>query len=159
MISVEEQLKSMKQQMIAKGYKSTIQREATMRVLLEHERDHMSAEDVYMRVKTRFPEIGLATVYRTLELLTELHLVEKMNFGDGVARFDLRSEDHEHMHHHMICSICGEVEEIQDDWLSELEQRVKREYGFNVSDHRLDFIGTFSSCKHGDCHRHRENAS
>ncbi|CAM3425787.1 MULTISPECIES: ferric iron uptake transcriptional regulator [Saccharibacillus] len=159
MISVEEQLKSMKQQMMAKGYKSTVQREATMRVLLEHERDHMSAEDVYMRVKERFPEIGLATVYRTLELLTELHLVEKMNFGDGVARFDLRSKDHEHMHHHMICSICGEVEEIKDDWLTELEQRVKREYGFNVSDHRLDFIGTFSSCKHGDCRRHCETAS
>jgi Fur family ferric uptake transcriptional regulator len=57
---------------------------------------------VFMLVKAKFPDIGLATVYRTLELLSELHIVEKMNFGDGVARFDLRDDDLEHMHHQLI---------------------------------------------------------
>jgi Fur family ferric uptake transcriptional regulator len=102
-------------------------------------------------VKQKYSEIGLATVYRTLELLAELHIVEKMNFGDGVARYDLRGEDHEHMHHHLICDVCGSLQEIKEDWLGELEERLEREYGFKVSDHRLDFTGTFKSCSSGHC--------
>ena len=73
------------------SYKLT-PREATVAVLLEHEEDHLSAEDVYLLVKEKAPEIGLATVYRTLELLTELKIVDKINFGDGVSRYDLRQE-------------------------------------------------------------------
>ena len=61
-----------KKQLHSSSYKLTPQREATVRVLLEHEEDHLSAEDVYLLVKENSPEIGLATVYRTLELLTEL---------------------------------------------------------------------------------------
>ena len=90
MSELENHIDRINQQLKAKGYKLTHQRAMTLRVLLENEQDHLSAEDVYMLVKKSYPEIGLATVYRTLELLTELHIVEKMNFGDGVARFDLR---------------------------------------------------------------------
>ncbi|MBN3526698.1 transcriptional repressor [Paenibacillus apiarius] len=146
-----ERLEKINQQLINKNYKLTSQREAVVRVLLEHESDHLSAEEVFMLVKDKYPEIGLATVYRSLELLSELHIVEKMNFGDGVVRFDLRGDDHEHMHHHMICSECGAVEEIQDDWLLELEERIEREFGFKVTDHRLDFIGRYHTCKNNVC--------
>lgn len=135
------------------GYKLTSQREIILRVLLEHEQDHLSAEDVYMLVKVKFPEIGLATVYRTLELLAELQIVEKMNFGDGVARFDLRGEDHEHMHHHLICELCGALAEIKEDWLTSLEERLEKEYGFQVLDHRLDFTGVYKECRDGECKR------
>lgn len=100
----------------------------------------------------------MATVYRTLELLCELHIVEKMNFGDGVARYDLRGNDHSHMHHHLICSVCGRLEEIKDDWLVELERRVEREYGFNVTDHRLDFKGTYGTCKRTGCKKAKAEA-
>lgn len=137
--------------LMANGYKLTSQREIILRVLLENEEDHLSAEGVFMLVKKKFSEIGLATVYRTLELLAELHIVEKMNFGDGVARYDLRGEGHEHMHHHLICDVCGSLQEIKDDWLFELEQRLEREYGFKVSDHRLDFTGTYQACSSGEC--------
>ncbi|MEK8127315.1 Fur family transcriptional regulator [Paenibacillus filicis] len=153
MMSIVDEIDKIKQQLMLKGFKLTPQREVTLRVLLENEQDHLSAEDVFMLVRERFPEIGLATVYRTLELLAELHVVEKMNFGDGVARFDLRSEDHEHMHHHLVCHVCGALKEIKDDWLLELEERLQHEYGFKVTDHRLDFIGTYDSCSRGDCKR------
>lgn len=153
MTTIAEQIGKINQHLTEKGYKLTPQREATLKVLLENERDHLSAEDVFMLVKGKFPEIGLATVYRTLELLCELHVVEKMNFGDGVARYDLRSDNHAHMHHHMICNECGSVKEIKDDWLHELEQRLEREYGFVVSDHRLDFMGTFRTCQESECKR------
>jgi len=156
MQQVEAEIEKINRQMAAKGYKLTVQRAVTLRVLLENEQDHLSAEEVFMLVKAKYPEIGLATVYRTLELLTELHIVEKMNFGDGVARFDLRSEDHEHMHHHLICHTCGALKEIKDDWLLELEERLLREYGFRVTDHRLDFTGHFKACNSTECKRQRK---
>jgi Fur family ferric uptake transcriptional regulator len=144
---MQVRIDKIKQQLQAQSYKLTPQREATVRVLLEHEEDHLSAEDVYMLVKEKSPDIGLATVYRTLELLSELHVVEKLNFGDGVARYDLRNENNRHHHHHLICVQCGSVEEIMEDWLGELEERLEREYKFQVLDHRLDFQGICRRCR------------
>lgn len=90
---MEERLNRVKQQLQQSSYKLTPQREATVRVLIENEKDHLSAEDVYLKVKDKAPEIGLATVYRTLELLAEIKVLDKINFGDGVARFDLRKKE------------------------------------------------------------------
>lgn len=159
MSAVSEHVARMNKQLTSRGYKLTTQREATLRVLLENEQDHLSAEDVFMLVKQKHPEIGIATVYRNLELFAELHIVAKMNFGDGVVRFDLRSDDHEHMHHHLICSACGALKEIKEDWLAELEERIEREYGFKVIDHRLDFTGTYQTCKDSECKRKHKAVS
>ncbi|QHW30250.1 transcriptional repressor [Paenibacillus rhizovicinus] len=144
---MESRIDKIKQQLQSQGYKLTPQREATVRVLLENEADHLSAEDVFMLVKDIAPEIGLATVYRTLELLSELHVVEKLNFGDGVARYDLRTDNNKHHHHHLICVQCGTMSEILEDWLGPLEERLEREYGFTVVDHRLDFQGVCKNCR------------
>ena len=143
---MEARIEEIKQQLQAQSYKLTPQREATVRVLLENEQDHLSAEDVFMLVKDKAPEIGLATVYRTLELLSELHVLEKINFGDGVARYDLRNMNSRHHHHHLICVKCGAVDEIMDDWLVSLEERVATKYNFTVLDHRLDFRGICYRC-------------
>ncbi|MFD0958747.1 ferric iron uptake transcriptional regulator [Paenibacillus chungangensis] len=144
---MESRIESIKEQLQSKGYKLTPQREATVRVLLENEEDHLSAEDVFMLVKEKAPDIGLATVYRTLELLSEISVVEKMNFGDGVARYDLRTDSSKHHHHHLICVQCGSMEEIKDDWLLSLEERLEKEFQFFVSDHRLDFQGICRHCR------------
>jgi Fur family ferric uptake transcriptional regulator len=143
---MEARIEKIKQQLQSHGYKLTPQREATVRVLLENEEDHLSAEDVFMLVRDKAPEIGLATVYRTLELLSELHVVEKMNFGDGVARYDLRSDSNHHHHHHLICVQCGSVDEIMEDWLTPFEERLEQEFHFHVLDHRLDFQGICHRC-------------
>lgn len=145
---MEERIQRVKEQLHKASYKLTPQREATVRVLLENEADHLSAEDVYLKVKDKAPEIGLATVYRTLELLAELKVVDKINFGDGVARFDLRKEGAKHFHHHMVCMECGAVDEIEEDLLEDVERRVEKEFNFKILDHRLTF--------HGICHRCQE---
>ena len=121
--------------------------ESTVRVLIENEKDHLSAEDVYLKVKDKAPEIGLATVYRTLELLAEIKVLDKINFGDGVARFDLRKEGAKHFHHHLVCMECGKVEEIEEDLLPEVENRVENEFNFKILDHRLTFHGVCSECQ------------
>lgn len=145
---METRIERVKKQLHSSSYKLTPQREATVRVLLEHEEDHLSAEDVYLLVKEKSPEIGLATVYRTLELLTELKIVDKINFGDGVSRYDLRKEGADHFHHHLVCIECGTVDEIQKDLLEDVEVIVEKEWNFKIKDHRLTF--------HGICHRCQE---
>ncbi len=144
---MENRLEKIKKQLHSSSYKLTPQREATVRVLLEHEEDHLSAEDVYLLVKEKSPEIGLATVYRTLELLTELKVVDKINFGDGVSRYDLRKEGATHFHHHLVCIECGSVEEIQEDLLEDVETIVEERWNFIIKDHRLTFHGICRNCQ------------
>lgn len=144
---MEARIERIKKQLHSASYKLTPQREATVRVLLEHEDDHLSAEDVYLLVKEKSPEIGLATVYRTLELLTELKVVDKINFGDGVSRYDLRQEGATHFHHHLVCLECGAVDEIMEDLLEEVEEIIERDWQFKVKDHRLTFHGICKECQ------------
>ncbi|MBU5341370.1 MULTISPECIES: ferric iron uptake transcriptional regulator [Bacillaceae] len=144
---MENRLEKIKKMLHTSSYKLTPQREATVRVLLENEEDHLSAEDVYLLVKEKSPEIGLATVYRTLELLTELKVVDKINFGDGVSRYDLRKEGAAHFHHHLVCIECGSVEEIQEDLLDDVEAIVEEKWNFIVKDHRLTFHGLCKNCQ------------
>lgn len=143
---MEQRIEKIKQQLQSQSYKLTSQREAIVRVLLANEKDHLSAEEVFMFVRECEPDIGLATVYRTLELLTEMKILHKMNFGDGVARYDLHTEDSEHHHHHLVCLKCGSVDEIMEDWLGPIEARVEAEYHFKIVDHRLVFHGTCFRC-------------
>lgn len=147
---MEKRIERIKKQLHSYSYKLTPQRESTLRVLLEHEDDHLSAEDIYLLVKEKSPEIGLATVYRTLELLTELGIVDKINFGDGVSRYDLRHEGAQHFHHHLVCMECGAVDEIQEDLLEDVEAIVEKRWKFKIKDHRLTF--------HGICYRCQEKA-
>ncbi|WP_322899920.1 Fur family transcriptional regulator [Enterococcus faecalis] len=108
---------------------------------------HVSAEEIYFLVKQKSPEIGLATVYRTLEILTDLKVVDKVSFNDGLARYDLRKEGAKHFHHHLLCLECGTIEEVEEDLLGEVEQIVESRYHFLVKDHRLTFHGICQSCQ------------
>ena len=145
---MEHRIEHIKKKLHAQSYKLTPQREATVRVLLEREEDHLSAEDIYLLVNEKAPEIGLATVYRTLELLSELKIVDKVNFGDGVSRYDLRKEGAKHFHHHLVCIECGSVEEIEEDLLEDVEKIIQKDWGFQVKDHRLTFHGICRQCQH-----------
>ncbi|MGO1923413.1 MAG: ferric iron uptake transcriptional regulator [Jeotgalicoccus sp.] len=144
---MEKRIERIKEALHDARYKLTPQREVTVRVLLENESAHLSAEDVFMKVKDKYPEIGLATVYRTLELLNELNVLDKVNFGDGVSRYDLRKEGAQHFHHHLICIHCGSVEEVEEDLLTDVEKIVTRDFNFDIIDHRLTFHGVCKLCK------------
>lgn len=143
---MQDRLDKIKQQLQAASCKLTPQREATLRVLLENEEGHLSAEEIFMLLKQKSPDIGLATVYRTLELLSDLKIIEKLNFGDGVARYEFRNTEQSHHHHHLICMKCNKFIEI-DNLLDTLEERVEREYGFHIMEHKVTFLGFCSECK------------
>src|SRR5690554_1361559 len=101
-----------KMRLKAKDYKMTPQRKIIIEVFALNMEKHLSAEDVFQLVKKTHPEIGLATVYRTLDLLAELGILKKMNFGDGKFRYEFCQED-DHHHHHLICLECEEVTEFE----------------------------------------------
>ncbi len=140
-------LQKIKEQLHAANYKLTPQREAILLVLLENEKDHLSAEEIYMLVKLQNFDIGLATVYRTLEMLTELRILDKVNFNDGMARYDMRKDGAKHFHHHLLCVECGGIDEIEEDLLMEAETIVERDYAFKIMDHRLTFHGICHTCQ------------
>lgn len=143
----ELSLKSIKSQLQEGGFKLTPQREATVKVLLEKEKDHLSAEEIFMYLRRKHPDIGLATVYRTLEILTQLNVTNRVVFEDGLARYDLRRGDSHHFHHHLLCMECGNIEEIHEDLLMEVERDVEARYHFLVKDHRLTFHGICQKCQ------------
>ncbi len=128
-----------------KDYKLTPQRQVVVQVLLNNVGKHLSAEDVYQLVKAKSPDIGLATVYRTLELLHSLGVLQKMDFGDGRSRYEFSSESHHH--HHLICVSCGQVQEFGEDLLEGLEDQVAAQSGFKVTDHQVKFYGYCRECQ------------
>lgn len=146
-MEIQVMLTKIRKQLHDSGYKLTPQREATVLVLLENEKEHLSAEEVYMFVKQKNRDIGLATVYRTLEMLTDLKIVDKISFNDGLSRYDLRKEGAKHFHHHLLCLECGSIEEVEEDLLGEVENTVELKYRFLVKDHRLTFHGICEKCQ------------
>ena len=129
------------------GYKLTSQRRAILEVILRNEGKHMSTEEIFIEVKKSNPEIGLATIYRTMFLLEELGILVKHNFEDGRNRYELSHPEQDHDHHHMICLKCGEVSEVEEDLLDSLEEKIGISHNFKVINHKVKFYGLCSKCQ------------
>lgn len=131
------------------SYKLTPQRQTILKIFLEHADRHLSAEEVYMQVKHENPDIGMATVYRTLDILAEIGVLLKNDFGDGRSRYEFsrKDEHHRHNHHHLICLRCGNVSEFDDDLLEPLEVVIAKRNRFKVMDHDLKFYGYCYKCE------------
>ena len=124
--------------------KITKQRRAVLEAFLAIE-DHISAEDLYRIVSAKEPKIGLATVYRTLALLTQSGLADELDFGDGQKRYEHK---YEHSHHdHMICTQCGKIIEFQNPMIEKLQEDVAHEHRFKMTTHKLDLFGLCSDCQ------------
>jgi Fur family ferric uptake transcriptional regulator len=130
-----------------KGYKFTTQRRAVLDVVNEKIGQHLSSEEIYNFVKEKYPEIGLATVYRTLQMLEEVGVINRLNFDDGCNRYELAHPENQHSHHHLICTNCEKVIEVQEDLLEELEKQIAEKNNFLIEDHNLKFFGLCSECR------------
>ncbi len=131
-----------------KGLKVTRQRLVVLEVLAGNAEEHLTAEEIYDRVKADNPDIGLATVYRTVQLLLELELIDRISLDDGFVRYEIadRRERERHRHHHLICLKCGSVTAFQRDMLEALETGVKTALGFHVTDHEVKLYGFCRDC-------------
>lgn len=129
------------------GLKVTTQRIVILEVLQDKPGEHLTAEEIYEHVKERLPEIGLATVYRTIQLLSELNLIDKLNLDDGYVRYEIgKSNNGKHHHHHLICMNCGAVLAFEDDFLEILEEKIEQTMYFRVIDHEVKMFGYCCEC-------------
>jgi len=144
---LEKMMEKLKEKLKEKGYKLTPQRRATLNVIIENQGKHLSTEEIYDMVKERCPEIGMATVYRTLQLFSDLEVISKINFDDGRGRYELNTHEDDHYHHHLICLKCGNVIEVDLDLLEDLEDEIEKNYDFQISDHRVKIFGYCSKCR------------
>lgn len=132
-----------------KGVKVTAQRVEILSTLASFPDRHLAAEEIYEIVKTDCPEIGLATVYRTIQLLLELGLIERINLDDGYVRYEIgnpATQTSKHRHHHLICMKCGRIISFEDDLLEELEKRIADTTGFYVVNHEVKLYGYCKEC-------------
>lgn len=131
------------------NYKTTPQRKEILQVFVDYSKSyHLSAEEVYEILREKGFDFGLATVYRNLELLNEIGILAKVDFGDGRARYELSSIDPKvHNHHHLICMNCKKVIEFEEDLLDELEKIIAKKSGFKIVNHEVKFFGYCSECK------------
>ena len=141
-------MEDLKKRLQERQLKMTPQRKTVLQVFLDHSGEHLSAEDGHDILRENQLEIGLATVYRSLDLLAEIGILQKMEFGDGCSRYEVNTTDpHHHHHHHLICTRCGKVIEFADDMLEDLENDIAQKSGFKIVDHQVKFFGICKECQ------------
>jgi len=128
---------SLEDQCIAKGLRMTGQRRVIAKVL-EEATDHPDVEELYNRAARIDGNISIATVYRTVKLLEETGVIERHEFRDGRARYEIVPEDH---HDHLIDLKSGHVIEFASAEIEALQEKIAREHGYKLVDHRLELYG------------------
>jgi len=121
---------------LAKNIRMTSQRQIIIQVIEESD-DHPDVDQLYLRSVELDNTISIATVYRTVKLLEEAGLIERLEFGDGRSRYEEAGEHHEHL----VDIETGEVHEFYDEELETLKTEIAREMGYDLIDHRLELYG------------------
>jgi len=135
------------------GYRLTLGREAILDVLSKAD-GHLSAEDIYTKIHSRYPNVGLTTVYRTLDVLSDLGMVYKLDFGDGRSRYEFaEGPKGAHHHHHLVCTECNKVIDYTDfiddevELLNQTEKGLGKKYKFKITNHLIQFYGVCEECR------------
>jgi Fur family ferric uptake transcriptional regulator len=125
------------------GLKQTRQRDAILDAFLASE-GHMTSEELYERVRQEHPEVGAATIYRTLKLFCDAGIARAHAFRDGVTLYERAGEHHDHL----ICTQCGEIIEFESDVIAREQERIAERYGFALARRRHILYGicTRPSC-------------
>ncbi len=122
--------------------KHTKQREAILDAFLAVS-GHVTSEDLFQRVRDANPSIGYTTVYRTMKLLCDAGLAIERHFEDGVTRYEI---EHEH-HDHLVCTKCGKIIEFECSMIESAQIEIADRYGFRILRHRHELYGHCSSCR------------
>lgn len=127
-----------------KARKITGPRQAILEILRHHPHP-MSNKEIFLALPKG--DCDLATVYRSLHLLESMKIVKRFDLGDGVARFELLAEGDDGHHHHLVCTRCSTVVEIEECFTQELEEIIAERNGFKAITHKLEFFGICPQCQ------------
>ncbi len=145
MIPGNSRLEKIAQKIKQKGFRLTPQRLAVAKILIENE-EHLSAQQIYERVKKDFPVTSFATIYKTVALLRDIGEVMELGFVDEGNRYDGARP---YPHPHLICLRCKKILDPKIPNLNDLPQKLAKRTGFQITNHRLDFFGLCPECQKG----------
>ena len=127
-----------------KGLRRTRQREVLLDAFLDAD-THISIDELYDSIRDAHPTIGPATVYRCMNLFVQAGVAKERRFNEGKVRFEPGADvDH---HDHLICTVCGEIQEFEDDRIEALQEGIAAARGFTVSFHRMELYGVCPGCR------------
>lgn len=137
--NLEELLERLDHYLLSQGLKQTNQRKIIAEAMLAASGKHFDAESLHSALKDAGHDIGLATVYRTLNLFKDAGLINHRVFADSSGFFEIdQPESH---HDHLFCKDCGRVIEFENSEIEALQKAIAQQYGFELLDHRLDLWG------------------
>ena len=116
------------------GLKVTLPRVRILEIFEQSSQRHLSAEDIYNKIRDAGDEVGLATVYRVLTQFESAGILMKQNFEDNYSVYELVSDDH---HDHMVCIDSGTVIEFNYDLIEEEQEKIAKKHGYKIVDHKL----------------------
>ena len=126
------------------GYRNGFARRAVVE-LLGTQDCCLTAQEIFDQLRAEGRRVGIASIYRVLDLLTEKGFLQRVDFGSGVARFEPAHSSGEH-HHHLVCSNCGRVEAFEDDELERALHKVETRTGYSVAGHDVVLRGACGAC-------------
>jgi len=126
----------------ADGGRITPARRAVAEILVGGE-EHLSAEDIAGRIQGALPDVSVSTVYRCLEALEKLGVVEHVHLGHGPSRYHLADRHHVHL----LCRACGQLIELPPDALDGLGERLDADHGFALEPRHFALLGTCANCR------------
>jgi len=132
------------------GCRFTLTRQAILDIL-NRTSGHLSTAEIFAAVNRIYPGIGIATIYRTLDLLSRMGLIFKFEFGDGKSRYELVESNKGH-HHHLVCNGCGRIIDYSDfmnkevKFIKELEKELAEKHNFKINSHQINFYGLCEKC-------------
>ncbi len=126
----------------SEGSRVTIGRRAIVTALLTADDHHLTAEDVAKVVQDQHPDVHVSTIYRTLETLERLRVIDRVSLGSGGAVY----HPTDHTHHHLICEVCGAVIELGHEALAPLKADLEHRHGFTVSANPISLNGRCRDC-------------
>ena len=139
-----QRLQQLHKYMAAHNLKTTRQRDLIVQIFF-NTLEHISVEELYEKAKEKDSNIGFATVYRTMKMLTDSGLANRRNFGDGHTRFENTYEG-EH-HDHMICNSCGNITEFESQALDTLKDEIAEKNNFSLQYHQMQLYGLCGKCQ------------
>ena len=137
----EDNLKSMLRSM---NLKVTQQRISILKLLNKGPRSHITAKDVFEKIRVEHPNIGFATVYRFLKETSRFGITSELRVGHLPTRYELKIREH---HHHIVCKQCGKIVEFQSELIETEIKKINQKYGFSMEHHILELYGLCPVCR------------
>ncbi len=143
-ISFDIFLKNFKNNVSKIGLKNSIQKDYILKILY-FSKEHLTAEEISNKIKKNYNvSIGIATVYRAMKFLHDMKLVNQLDIGDGVVRYELNITEH---HDHLICTSCGIIVEFSDDLIELNQIKVAEKNNFILKEHVMTIYGVCETCQ------------